>query len=450
MFDPTQADHASQKIEILPVEGLPEFRPGDDLTGAIVSAAPWLRSGDVVVVTSKVVSKIEGRLVRVPTDPEARDAARRELIEQEAVRVVARIARTLITENQLGIVQAASGIDASNVRGDEVALLPADPDASALALRNGLRERLGVEVAVVVTDTMGRAWRVGQTDAAIGSSGLQVLHGYAGQVDSQGNELAVTEIAVADEVAAAADLVKGKLGGLPVAVVRGLSIRDNGSSARDLVRPVDEDLFRLGTNESIVQGRQEAVPHRRSVRQFSDSPVDPSAMRRAVAAALTAPAPHHTHPVRFLWLRDEGLRRKLLDAMRDAWEADLASDGFTAAQIAKRLSRGDILYRAPQLVIPFLVPEGAHTYRDERRNRHEHTMFTVAAGAAVQGLLVALAAEDLGSCWIGSTIFAADLVRSILDLDEQWHPLGAVAIGHPASPPPPRGPLSPGDGLVER
>ncbi|MEV8615624.1 coenzyme F420-0:L-glutamate ligase [Amycolatopsis sp. NPDC051373] len=442
-------DHASAKVEILPVTGLPEFRPGDDLTGALVAAAPWLRSGDVVVVTSKVFSKVEGRLVRVPSDPEARDAARRELIDQETVRVVARVARTVITENPLGIVQAASGIDASNVQGDEVALLPADPDASAHALRGGLRERLGVEVAVVITDTMGRAWRIGQTDAAIGASGLRVLHAYAGQVDSQGNELAVTEIAVADELAAAADLVKGKLGGLPVAVVRGLQLTDDGSTARNLIRPVDEDLFRLGTNEALAQGRREAVPHRRSVRTFSDAPVDPSVVRRAVAAALTAPAPHHTHPVRFVWLRDAGLRAKLLDAMRESWRADLSNDDFTPSQIEKRLSRGDILYRAPEVVIPFLVPEGAHTYRDQRRNDCEHTMFTVAAGAAVQGLLVALAAEDLGSCWIGSTIFAADLVRSTLGLDSRWEPLGAVAIGHPLETPPVRSLGEPGEGLVE-
>lgn len=446
---PEFSDHASAKVEILPVTGLPEFRPGDDLTGAIVAAAPWLRSGDVVVVTSKVFSKVEGRLVRVPSDPEARDAARRELIDQETVRVVARVARTVITENPLGIVQAASGIDASNVQGDEVALLPSDPDASAHALRGGLRERLGVEVAVVVTDTMGRAWRVGQTDAAIGASGLRVLHGYAGRIDSQGNELAVTEIAVADELAAAADLVKGKLGGLPVAVVRGLQLTDDGSAARDLIRPVDEDLFRLGTNEALAQGRREAVPNRRSVRAFSDAPVDPAALRRSVAAALTAPAPHHTHPVRFVWLRDAGLRAKLLDAMRESWRADLSSDDFTPSQIEKRLSRGDILYRAPEVVIPFLVAEGAHTYPDARRNACEHTMFTVAAGAAVQGLLVALAAEDLGSCWIGSTIFAADLVRSTLGLDSRWEPLGAVAIGHPLETPAARSPGEPGEGLVE-
>ncbi|WP_254126601.1 coenzyme F420-0:L-glutamate ligase [Amycolatopsis sp. CA-230715] len=444
------SDHAAPRIEILPVEGLPEFRPGADLTGAIASAAPWLRSGDVLVVTSKIVSKAEGRLVTVPEDPEARDAARRKLVEEEAVRVIARIARTMITENRLGIVQAASGVDASNVAGNEVALLPADPDASALALRNGLRERLGVEIAVVVTDTMGRAWRIGQTDAAIGASGLRVLHAYAGAVDEQGNELAVTEVAIADELAAAADLVKGKLGGTPVAVVRGFDIVDDGSTARKLVRPVEEDLFRLGTNEALAQGRREAVLTRRSVRAFSESEVDPETMRRAIGAALTAPAPHHTRPVRFVWLRDPAKRKALLTAMRESWRADLSGDEFTEEQIEKRLSRGDILFDAPEVVIPFLVPEGAHTYPDVRRNACEHTMFTVAAGAAVQGLLVALAAEGVGSCWIGSTIFAADLVREQLGLGADWEPLGAVAIGHPVDGPPAlRGPRELAEGLVE-
>ncbi|RZQ62701.1 coenzyme F420-0:L-glutamate ligase [Amycolatopsis suaedae] len=443
-------DHASPKLEILPVEGLPEFGPGDDLTGAIADAARWLRSGDVVVVTSKVVSKTEGMLHRVPADPELRDAARRKLVESESVRVIARINRTVITENRLGIVQAASGVDASNVAGDTIATLPADPDASALALRNGLRERLGVEVAVVITDTMGRAWRVGQTDAAIGSSGLRVLHAYAGQVDSQGNELAVTEVAVADELAAAADLVKGKLGGTPVAVVRGLTLTDDGSTARDLIRPTGEDLFRLGTNEAIEQGRREAVLVRRSVRSFTSEPVDPDVLRRAIGAALTAPAPHHTRPVRFVWLRSRPVRDKLLEAMRDRWRADLAGDGFTEEQITKRISRGDILFDAPEVVVPFLLPDGMHTYSDERRNACENTMFTVAGGAAVQGLLIALAAEGLGSCWIGSTIFAADTVRQTLDLAAGWRPLGAVAIGHPADGPAgPRPPREPGDWLVE-
>lgn len=427
-------DHGSPALEIRAIEGLPEFRPGDDLAAAVVAAAPWLADGDVLVVTSKVFSKVEGRIVIAPTDPEERDRARRALVDQEAVRVVARKNRTLITENRLGIVQAASGVDGSNVLGNELALLPVDPDASARGLRAAIRESLGVTVAVVVTDTMGRAWRIGQTDVAIGAAGLAVSHAYAGGADEHGNELIVTEIAVADEIAAAGDLVKGKLGATPIAVVRGLSPVENGSTARDLVRAGEEDLFWLGTEESIARGRREALLLRRSVRSFTDEPVAPELIRAAVADALTAPAPHHTAPVRFVWLRDPVRRKALLDGMRAAWRADLAADGWTEERIAARTGRGDILYDAPEVLIPICVPDGAHHYPDARRTAAEHTMFTVAVGAAVQGLLVGLAVREVGSCWIGSTIFAPDVVRAALDLPADWQPLGAIAIGHPDEP----------------
>ncbi|KJV00864.1 coenzyme F420-0:L-glutamate ligase [Rhodococcus sp. PML026] len=443
-------DHApGGSIEILPVTGLPEFRPGDDLAAAIVDRAPWLRDGDVLVVTSKIVSKVEGRLVPAPQDPEERDAARRVLVDQEAVRVVARKGRTLITENRLGIVQAASGIDGSNVDGSELALLPENPDASAATLRRALHESAGVTVAVVITDTMGRAWRIGQTDAAIGSAGLAVVHRYAGAEDGQGNELIVTEVAIADELAAAGDLVKGKLGGVPIAVVRGLSPVDDGSTAATLLRGGEDDLFWLGTAEALERGRREALLRRRSVRSFSPDAVDPDSIRDAVADALTAPAPHHTHPVRFVWIRTPAVRRRLLETMREQWRADLAGDGLTEDRIAARLSRGDILFDAPEIVIPFCVPDGAHTYPDERRRAAEDTIFTVAVGAAVQGLLVALAVRDLGSCWIGSTIFAADTVRAELGLRADWKALGAIAIGHPSEPLTVRDPAAPGSSLVE-
>ena len=444
-------DHGtSARVELLPVAGLPEFRPGDDLAAALAQAAPWLRDDDVVVVTSKVLSKCEGRMVDAPTDPELRDTLRRTLIDAESVRVLARKGRTLITENALGLVQAAAGVDGSNVDSAELALLPVDPDGSARRLVQELRERLGVRVGVVITDTMGRAWRTGQTDVAIGAAGLTVLHGYAGEHDRHGNELIVTEIAVADEIAAAADLVKGKLTAVPVAVVRGLQLHDDGSSARTLVRAGEEDLFWLGTAEAIDLGRRQAQLLRRSVRQFSDEPVDPAVIEAAVAEALTAPAPHHTRPVRFVWVQDQAVRLALLDAMKDRWRADLSGDGRDPESVERRVGRGQILYDAPELVIPFMVPDGAHTYPDERRTAAEHTMFTVAAGAAVQGLLVALAVRGVGSCWIGSTIFAPDLVRSSLDLPEDWEPLGAIAIGHAAGgPPPPRDPV-PTDGLLVR
>jgi coenzyme F420-0:L-glutamate ligase / coenzyme F420-1:gamma-L-glutamate ligase len=437
-------------VEMLPVPGLPEFRPGDDLAAAIASAAPWLRDDDILVVTSKVISKCEGRIVDAPVDADERDALRRKLIDAEAVRVLARKGRTLITENAIGLVQAAAGVDGSNVDSAELALLPTDPDASAAALRDGLRERLGVTVGVVVTDTMGRAWRNGQTDVAIGAAGLTVLHGYEGSVDRHGNELIVTEIAVADELAAAADLVKGKLTDIPVAVVRGLSLPDDGSNAGRLVRAGEDDLFWLGTEEAIALGRTQAQLLRRSVRAFSSEHVAPELIEAAVAEALTAPAPHHTRPVRFVWMQDPAVRLALLDRMKAKWRTDLAGDGRPADSIERRVDRGQILYDAPELVIPFMVPDGAHSYPDAERTAAEHTMFTVAVGAAVQALLVALAVRGVGSCWIGSTIFAADLVRDELGLPPDWEPLGAIAVGYPEDPSGPRDPVPTGDLLVRR
>ncbi|BAW09486.1 coenzyme F420-0:L-glutamate ligase [Nocardia seriolae] len=447
---PPLPDHAiGGELRILPITGLPEFRPGDDLAEAVAAQAPWLRDGDVLVVTSKIVAKAEGRIVTVSGDPEERDAARRRLVLEESVRVLARKNRTLITENKLGIVQAASGVDGSNVEQGELVLLPTDPDASAKALRTALADRLGVRVAVIITDTMGRAWRNGQTDAAIGSAGIRVMHDYNGAVDGQGNELHVTLVAIADELAAAADLVKGKLGGVPIAVVRGFEYTDDGSTAADLPRRGEDDLFWLGTEESIELGRKQAVPLRRSVRQFDSRPVEPEIIREAVGAGLTAPAPHHTRPVRFVWVRKRGLREQLLEAMAERWRADLGGDGRSPESIEKRVARGRILFDAPEVIIPFCVPDGAHDYPDERRRAAEQTMFTVAVGAAVQGLLVSLAVRGVGSCWIGSTIFAPEITRDVLGLAADWNPLGAIAVGYPLEEFAAREAREPGIGLVE-
>jgi coenzyme F420-0:L-glutamate ligase/coenzyme F420-1:gamma-L-glutamate ligase len=262
--------------------------------------------------------------------------------------------------------------------------------------------------------------------------------------------LVVTEIAVADEVAAAADLVKGKLTAMPVAVVRGLTVIDDGTTAHQLLRPGPEDLFWLGTAEAIDMGRRQAQLLRRSVRQFSDEPVPPDLLEAAVAEALTAPAPHHTRPVRFVWLRTAATRTRLLDRMKDKWRTDLAGDGKPADSVDRRVGRGQILYDAPEVVIPMLVPDGAHPYPDAERTDAEHTMFTVAVGAAVQALLVALAVRGVGSCWIGSTIFAADLVRAELELPPDWEPLGAIAIGYAAQPAELRDPGNPGDLLIRK
>jgi coenzyme F420-0:L-glutamate ligase/coenzyme F420-1:gamma-L-glutamate ligase len=239
-------------ISVHPVPGLPEFAPGDDLAAALAGAAPWLADGDVVVVTSKVVSKIEGRLV--PVEPgQDRELARRRAIEAETVRVVARRGALAIVQTRQGWVVAAAGIDASNVGADALVLLPLDGDASARRLRERLHELLGVDVAVVVSDTFGRTWREGLTDVAVGAAGIAALTDHRGAVDAFGNRLETTRVAVVDELASAADLVKGKLAGIPVAVVRGLPVArpapDTGT--RPLVRAPDDDLFPYGARDLV-------------------------------------------------------------------------------------------------------------------------------------------------------------------------------------------------------
>lgn len=254
---------AARGLTVRGVPGLPEVRPGDDLAALIHRAAGSdLQDGDVLVITSKVVSKAEGRLVKAPAERAAHDTFRRALIDQESVRLVAQIGRTKIVENRLGLVAAAAGVDASNVHADEIALLPLDPDGTAAALVAEFARR-GTRVGVVITDTQGRAWRNGVTDVAIGAAGLHVLDDHRGGIDQFGNQLVVTQVAVGDEIAAAADLVKGKLAGMPVAVVRGLDAP--GSTAgltgggRALIREARTDLFRLGTDLAIELGRRDAL-----------------------------------------------------------------------------------------------------------------------------------------------------------------------------------------------
>jgi len=424
-------------FEVRGVAGLPEVRPGDDLAALIAQAAPGLRPGDVLVVTSKIVSKAEGRVL--PGDDRA------EAIERETVRVVARRGETVIAQTRHGLVMAAAGVDASNTERGTVLLLPEDPDASARRIRHGLRDRLGVDVGVIVSDTFGRPWREGLTDVAIGAAGVRPVDDLRGRSDAYGNPLAATVTALIDEIAAAAELVKGKLSGVPVAVVRGLAhlvTPGDGPGARVLVRPADQDMFRYGSADVVFA--------RRTIREFSADPVDPQAVRRAVAAAIAAPAPHHTTPWRFVLLESAAARTELLDAMRDAWAADLRADGFAEESIARRLRRGDVLRNAPYLVVPCLVMDGSHAYPDARRSAAEREMFVVAMGAGVQNLLVQLAVEGLGSAWVSSTMFCRDVVRKVLGLPDDWDPMGAVAVGHPAAPPRQRPPRDPGDFIVTR
>jgi coenzyme F420-0:L-glutamate ligase/coenzyme F420-1:gamma-L-glutamate ligase len=232
-------------LSIHPVPGLPEIRPGDDLAAlladALAAAGLGPEPGDILVVTHKAVSKAEGAIARLEGDEEA---AYRRLAEEQAVEILRRRGDLIIARTRHGFICANAGVDRSNAAPGTAVLLPADPDRSAHGLRMALRHRTGVDVPVVITDTFGRAWRKGLVDVAIGVSGLEAILDLRGTKDAQGRELKVTEVAVIDEIAAAADLALGKAAGLPAALIRGLAAPRGEGRATDLIRPAGEDMFR--------------------------------------------------------------------------------------------------------------------------------------------------------------------------------------------------------------
>ena len=238
MSDP----EAAGPVQLIPVEGLPEIEPGDDLAGLLAERCP-LETGDVLVVTQKVVSKAEGRMVAVdPDDP----LSHKELVEQESVRVLRRRGDLIISETAHGFVCANAGIDLSNVPSGWAALLPEDSDRSARRIRDRVRAAKGIDVGVIVSDTFGRTWRRGVTDVAIGCAGVAAVVDLRGSTDALGRELMVTEVCVADEIASAAELVMGKARGVPAAIVRGVdaSWLRPGNVHDEIIRPPGEDLFR--------------------------------------------------------------------------------------------------------------------------------------------------------------------------------------------------------------
>jgi coenzyme F420-0:L-glutamate ligase / coenzyme F420-1:gamma-L-glutamate ligase len=436
----------SPRVEVVALPSARRFRAGDDLVDALLDAAAQahvvLRDGDVVCVASKVVSLSEGQTIALP-EGDAR-TARRQLARDQASRIVADAPWVLVTETPQGFVCANGGVDASNVEDGTALLLPQDADASARRLRAGVTARTGADVGIIVTDTFGRPWRLGQTEVALGVAGTPALRDERGELDLGGRRLEVTEAAVADEVAGAADLVRSKASGTPFVLVRGVPGGPAGRGA-DLLRASSEDLFRAGGPTAV----ELAVGGRRTVRRFAtDRPVPTAALRAAVAAAATAPAPHHTRPWRFVRLRPE-TRTVLLDAMAARWEADLRADGLDDARIVRRVARSDAILRtAPELLAAFVVLEGAHRYRDDRRRTAERDLFLLSGGAALQNLQVVLAGHGVGAAWISSTAFCAPTVREVLDLDDRWEPLGMIAAGYPAGDaPPPRPPIDV-DGLL--
>jgi coenzyme F420-0:L-glutamate ligase/coenzyme F420-1:gamma-L-glutamate ligase len=381
-------------LVVVPLEGIPEVRPGDDLARLLLEAVGRagleLADGDVLAVTSKVVAKAEGRLVPLPADPAARERVLAATVAAETARVVARRGRLVIAETRHGLVGANALVDASNAGGDRLVLLPADPDASAARLRAALAELDGHDVAVVVTDTLGRPWRLGQTDVAVGLAGMGALDDWRGRTDGDGRLLEVTEVAVADEVAAAADLVKGKASRVPAALLRGVSRPKGDGAARDLVRPPSDDLFRTaGTAEDLITFLEAAPPPA----AFLPDPVDPALLDRATAAARAVPLPG-------------GGRLQVASVPAEARPACLAALASPPPPSTEA---------APALLACYLdppLPSGAE----------------LAAGGAVRTLLLALHALGVAARFEA----AGPALAAALALDPGARPLGLVAAGRAA------------------
>jgi coenzyme F420-0:L-glutamate ligase/coenzyme F420-1:gamma-L-glutamate ligase len=428
-------------ITLLPVQGLPDVRPGDDLGALLAPAlsASGVQSGDVVVVTQKVVSKAEGRVV-----PE-RGEGRASWVARETRRVVARRDDLVIAETEHGFVCANAGVDASNVEAGFLTLLPTDPDGSAERIRSALRERLGVDVAVVVTDTFGRAWRRGLVNVAIGCAGMPALLDLRGTPDHGGRALEATVVALADEVAAASGLVMGKATRVPAAIVRGVEIPGPPSPARELVRPPDEDLFRESPLLSISA--------RRTIRSFGPGEVPAEAIAEAVRAALTAPTPHGARPWSFTALASSPAKRRLATAVAGAWADDLERDGIAPDEIAERTARTEaLLGGASVLLVPWVRFDGMHDYPDVERAHAEQELFLLSSGAAIENLLLALHAQGYASCWTPTTLFCQQETREALGMPAEWFALGTVAVGPmpPGEAPPPRPSVDLGVVLAER
>ena len=446
-------------IQVFGIPSDHQFTSQDDLIAILLDSlrpANTLHNGDIIVITSKVVAKCEGRVV---TEVQDRESA----ISSETKRVVATKVHdrgvTTIVETHTGLILAAAGVDASNTEPGTIVLLPVDSDHSARRLREQIEERAGVSIGVIITDTLGRAWRLGVTDHAIGAAGVTVLDDLTGEPDAFDRTLEMTIVAVADEIAAASELVRPKDSLTPFAIVRGLGhlvTEEHGPGARAIIRPTDEDLFSLGTAEAIALGKERAITDRRTTRNFTHEVVPQGVILTAIEAAVTAPAPHHTAPWKFLVLhfhdpQHHQKRIALLDAMAATWQRDLQAEGKSQEEVFKRIARGDILRTAPCVVLPFVdLAAGAHTYPEVGgRNNSERDMFLVAGGAAVENLLISISAQGYGGAWISSTLFCPDTVRNHLGLGSSLLPLGAVAIGLSKSSPSPRSPKNPASFLID-
>jgi coenzyme F420-0:L-glutamate ligase / coenzyme F420-1:gamma-L-glutamate ligase len=435
------------------LSGVPLVKAGDDLCEITLRALErsriTLRNGDVLVLAQKIVSKAEGRrvdLAIVTPSPEAlrlatlagKDPRQVELLLSESTEVLRVRRGVIIVAHRLGFVMANAGIDLSNVNAEDAdthaLLLPVDPDRSCARLRERLKVATGADVAVVINDSHGRAWRKGTVGVAIGASGLPALTDLRGRPDLFQRKLQTSEQGLADEIAAAASLLMGQAGeGTPIVLMRGVPHAAREGNAQELVRPKDEDLFRAPEPLPVFDAMTGAMRGRRSIRRYQSRPVDGQLLDKLLEAACLAPSAHNRQPWRFASLTSAADKTRLARAMGDRLRADRTRDGdaqeVIEADVARSFAR---LTQAPAIVLVCMTLGEMDRYPDERRREAERVMAVQSTAMAVQNLLLAAHAAGLGACWMCAPLFCPDAVRAALELPADWEPQALVTLGWPA------------------
>jgi coenzyme F420-0:L-glutamate ligase/coenzyme F420-1:gamma-L-glutamate ligase len=436
--------------------GVPLIAAGDELAPVIVAAlaasGEQLRDGDILIVAQKIVSKAEGRLVRlagVTPSPQAQELARKvnkdarlvELILQESTEVVRYRRDVLVVAHRLGFIMANAGIDMSNIEhgaADETALLlPLDPDASCARLRAALKTTSGADVAVIINDSHGRAFRNGTVGVAIGVSGVAALADLRGRPDLFRRQLRHTEVGIADEIAAAASLLMGQAGeGRPIVLARGLAWLRRDGSAGELVRAKELDLFRAPavTPPSNLEFAAGLFSGRRSIRRYAAEPVPDAVIEEVLFAATCAPSAHNRQPWRFALLKDAAAKQRLAEAMGERLRTDRRRDGDAPAAIEADVARSVArITGAPAAVVVCITMQDMDIYRDRQRATAEYQMAVQSAAMAMQNMLLAAHAAGLGASVMCAPLFCPNTVTMALDLPPEWQPQALVTLGYPAS-----------------
>lgn len=442
------------------LSGVPLVRDGDDLTrivtDALAASCQSLRDGDVLVIAQKIVSKAEGRMVRladVRPSPRAlalageveKDPRIVELILRESTEIVRHRPGVLVVAHRLGFVMANAGIDQSNVEHvndqETALLLPEDPDRTCAALRSALKQSTGADVAVIISDSHGRAFRNGTVGVAIGVSGLAGVADLRGKPDLFGRRLQSTEVGLADEIASAASLLMGQADeGRPIVLARGIPGPRREGAGSELVRAKTIDLFRLppsaeGTSSVDAAAADRLLRGRRSIRRYAPTPVPDAVIDRILNLTIAAPSAHNRQPWRFAVLKKPADRLRLAEAMAERLRSDRSRDGDPKDAIEQDASRSIArIAGAPLAILVCLTMEEMDVYADGRRSAAEHQMAVQGTAMAMQNLLLAAHAAGLGASVMCAPLFCQDTVRSALRLPQAWEPQALLTLGYPAAP----------------